>query len=98
GESSHDLRELDDVHPSSNPYFQPQQHDSTAMVPALRPLSEAVISPVNLPAAQDAIALEPASEDSTLNEAILTKRLPVPQKPERADVTMEEIESIVADI
>ncbi|MBZ0137728.1 MAG: hypothetical protein K8I27_15285 [Planctomycetes bacterium] len=98
GESSHDLRDIETSGPPSNPYFQRSQPDPTAEVPALRPLSDAIIDPVRMPEQSEGIALEPASDDSTLNEAILTKRLPLPPKPDKQEVTMEEIESIVADI
>ncbi|MCA8934786.1 MAG: hypothetical protein KDB68_01150 [Planctomycetes bacterium] len=101
GESSHDLREFDgdaSQAPSSNPYFRPQEQEPTTIVPALRPLSDAVINPVPFAEPSEAIALEPTSDDSTLNEAILTKRLPLPPKAEKQEVTMEEIESIVAEI
>ena len=101
GESYHDLREFEDESSQaaiSNPYFRPQEHDPTAEVPALRPLSDAVINPIQMPEQSEAIALEPTSDDSTLNEAILTKRLPLPPKPEKQEVTMEEIESVVANI
>lgn len=85
-----------------NPYFSaPKQDTPTVHTPALRPLSDAVIDPVKMPEPDEAVALEPTSEDSTLNEAILTKRLPLPPKAERGDgqeVTMEEIESVVAHI
>lgn len=100
GETSLDLREFEEPQQAiSNPYFRPQQApDPTAELPALRPLSDAVINPVKMPEQSEAIALEPASEDSTLNEAILTKRLPLPPKAEKQEVTMEEIESVVAYI
>lgn len=98
GESTHDLRELESGGPPSNPYFQRAEPTPTAEVPALRPLSDAIIQPVKMPEQSEAIALEPASDDSTLNEAILTKRLPLPPKQEKQEVTMEEIESIVAEI
>ena len=94
-----DLGEFDDAPPSSNPYFRPQEHqEPTVELPALRPLSDVVLTPMRLPEQDEGVALEPASEDSTLNEAILTKRLPQPPKPDKQQVTMEEIESIVADI
>src|SRR5690606_17372860 len=98
--TSLDLREFEEPQQAiSNPYFRPQQApDPTAELPALRPLSDAVINPVKMPEQSEAIALEPASEDSTLNEAILTKRLPLPPKAEKQRVTMEEIESVVAYI
>ena len=98
GESTGDLKDIETSGPPSNPYFRRAEPDPTAEVPALRPLSDAVIQPVKMPEQSEGIALEPASEDSTLNEAILTKRLPQPPKQEKQEVTMEEIESIVAEI
>lgn len=101
GESSHDLNEFADDSSQpiiSNPYFRPQVQDPTAELPALRPLSDAVINPIQMPEQAEAIALEPTSDDSTLNEAILTKRLPLPPKAEKQEVTMAEIESVVANI
>ena len=100
GESTDDLRDFgESTAPSSNPYVRPKAHvEPTVEVPALRPLSDAVITPMRVPEQDEAIALEPASEDSTLNEAILTKRLPLPPKAEKQEVTMEEIESVVAYI
>ena len=81
-----DLSEFADAQ-ASNPYFRPPTDMPTAEVPALRPLSEAFVRP--LPAQprrpDDGVAMEPASEDDTLNQAILTKRLPVPAKPEAGD-------------
>ncbi len=81
--------------PGSNPYFRPPKADPTVELPALRPLSDAVITPVHRPPQNDTIAMEPASEDSTLNQAILTKRLPLPPK---AEAVLAEMESIVAEI
>jgi hypothetical protein len=84
--------------PPSNPYFIPQE-TPTVEVKALRPLSDVFVSPFVRPPENESVALEPASDDNTLNEAILTKRLPLPPKPEpQPKVTMEEIESIVAEI
>ncbi len=96
GETSSDLRDapVAGSGPPSNPYFIPQE-TQTQEAKAIRPLSDVFVSPfVNMPQ-NDMVALEPASEDSTLNEAILTKRLPLPPKQ---DVTMAEIESVVAYI
>lgn len=93
----HEAAELEPE--DDSPYFQlPEQDTPTKHLPALRPLSDAVISPLSPPEPDESVALEPAGENSTLNEAILTKRLPLPQKAERQEVTYEDIESIVADI
>lgn len=83
--------------PPSNQYFIPQD-DGTRDTPALRPLSDVFVSPFAAPPMQDAVALEPAGDDDILNEAILTKRLPVPPKPEQPKPTMDEIEALIADI
>jgi hypothetical protein len=99
GKAPQDLTSFTVAPPASNPYFRPQvSKDPTVETPALRPLSEVVIQRVKMPEADESIALEPASEDSTLNEAILTKRLPLPPKPDKQEVTMAEIESVVAYI
>lgn len=90
-----DYTGLETGSPSSNPYFRPQSSaEPTVEVPALRPLSEAVVQPVRLPQPEEGVALEP-TEDEALNRAILTKRLPVPVKP---DAPSPGYEDVVADI
>lgn len=90
-----DFHTVDQTGPASNPYFRPPKADPTVELPALRPLSDAVITPTHRPPQNDVVAMEPTSEDSTLNQAILTKRLPLPPKVE---VSLAELETIVADI
>lgn len=92
--------------PASDPYFsRVSETPSSGEVPALRPLSQAVISPVPPPSSGDSVIMEPQSDDETLNEAILTKRLPKPPKaeapPAQKDtrkVSLADLESIVAHI
>lgn len=86
-----DLTGLDTSDSPSNPYFRPQKGgETTAEVPALRPLSEAVVQPVRMPDPEDSVVMEP-TEDGTLNQAILTKRLPVPVKPESPTASYEDV-------
>ncbi|MHC4840203.1 MAG: Ig-like domain-containing protein, partial [Planctomycetota bacterium] len=96
GVASADLKEFDNVSPASNPYFQSSSETPTAEVKALRPLSEAVVQPLQMPEPDEAIALEPATDDEILHQAILTKRLPVP--PEKDEVTVEDLEGVEAHI
>jgi len=94
--------------PASDPYFNRHtESPSSGEVQALRPLSQAVILPVNptaMPSSGDSVIMEPQSEDETLNQAILTKRLPQPPRPEVAKkntttkVSLADLESIVAYI
>jgi hypothetical protein len=80
-----------------NPYFRPPKGPPpTTELSAMRPLSDAVITPYR-PAENwpDSPAMEPVVEDSALNEAINTKRLP---NPARAEALMAEMERIVASI
>jgi hypothetical protein len=89
---------------ASDPYF--NRHTDTPSsgeTPALRPLSQAVISPVAMPPSANDVIMEPQSEDETLNEAILTKRLPKPRevtgrKDTTKKVSIADLESIVAHI
>lgn len=94
GETSLDLRQSEEIaRPPSNPYFIPQE-TPTQESKAIRPLSDVFVSPFYEPPQNEAVALEP-TDDSILNQAILTKRLPTPPKQE---VTVEELESVVAHI
>ncbi len=77
--------------PHSNPYFRPPSDTPTVEIAALRPLSEAVVQPLRPPQPEDGVAMEPASEDAALNQAILTKRLPTPQKPDAATPGYEDV-------
>lgn len=81
--------------PVSNPYFRPPTENPTVEVPALRPLSEAFVKPVAMPRQDDNVAMEPASEDETLNQAILTKRLPVPAKGEAGG--WDDVQVVIPD-
>ncbi|MDC1141850.1 Ig-like domain-containing protein [Planctomycetota bacterium] len=96
GVASKELDELASENPPSNPYFQRSSETPTAEVKALRPLSEAVVQPLQMPDPDEAIALEPTSDDEILHQAILTKRLPVP--PEKEEVTVEDLEGVEAVI
>jgi hypothetical protein len=93
GQARVDVTGFDTSDTASNPYFRPQRSaEPTVEVPALRPLSEAVVQPVRLPQPQpeEGVAMEP-TEDETLNQAILTKRLPVPIKAEAATPGYEDV-------
>lgn len=93
--------------PTSDPYFSRHSDSpSSGVVPALRPLSQVSISPVAPPPATssgDTLIIEPQADDETLNEAILTKRLPkpreqAPKKEGTRKVSIADLESIVAHI
>ncbi len=93
--------------PASDPYFSRHNDSpSSGVVPALRPLSQVSISPVLPPpstSSGDTLIIEPQADDETLNEAILTKRLPkpreaAPRKDTTKKVSIADLESIVAHI
>lgn len=92
--------------PASDPYFSRHSDSpSSGQVPALRPLSQVSISPVAPPpsaSSGDTLIIEPQADDETLNEAILTKRLPKPREATRKETTKKvsiaDLESIVAHI
>jgi hypothetical protein len=90
-----DALEQDAAEPAADPYFYAAQEGETGETAALRPLSEVVVQPFTPAPIDESIVMEPTTDDRTLHEAILTKRLPQPPKHE---VTMEEIESVVAEI
>lgn len=81
--------------PNSNGYFQAASETPSSEVQALRPLSEAIVTALELPEIDDAIALEPTTDDEILQQAIITKRLPVPEKEE---LTVKDLESVEAHI
>lgn len=86
-----------DESPASNPYFQSASESPTGEVQALRPLSEAVVQPVHMPEPDDSIALEPTTDDEILHQAILTKRLPTPEKEELTVEDLEGVEAVIPD-
>lgn len=86
-----DLSGFETSNTGSNPYFRPQNtSEPTVEVTALRPLSEAVVQPVRMPEPEEGVALEP-TDDQALNRAILTKRLPVPSKPDAPTPGYEDV-------